>query len=96
MPIYEYVCESCHAQFEVLQGLHDPELQECRQCHQPTVTRLVSSAGFRLKGGGWYETDFKKQGDRKKNLVGQDKESISHTPEPVGDKGTNSTSQSTA
>ncbi len=69
MPIYEYACAECGYQFEVFQGIRDPALVICEKCEKPSLSKLVSAAGFRLKGGGWYETDFKKAGDKKKNLV---------------------------
>lgn len=67
MPIYEYRCESCSHQLEKLQKISDEKLVDCPQCEQPTLKRLVSAAAFRLKGSGWYETDFKK--DNKRNLA---------------------------
>lgn len=66
MPIYEYRCASCGHEMEKLQRLSDPDLTDCPDCGEAALTRLVSAAGFRLKGSGWYETDFKKDG--KKNL----------------------------
>lgn len=80
MPIYEYACMSCGAKYEVFQGIHDLPLIDCQQCCQPTLQKLISATGFRLKGGGWYETDFKKDTDKKKNLV--DAGSPSPTPVP--------------
>ncbi len=59
MPIYEYECTSCHHQFEVLQKISDVPEKKCPQCSKNTATRLVSAAGFQLKGTGWYATDFK-------------------------------------
>lgn len=59
MPIYEYHCEHCDHHSEILQGINDAALMHCEQCQQDTLKRLVSASGFRLKGGGWYETDFK-------------------------------------
>ena len=67
MPIYEYRCESCGHELEKMQKLAEAPLTDCPSCGQPALKKLISAAGFRLKGGGWYETDFK-QGDRKKNL----------------------------
>ena len=66
MPIYEYQCKSCGFDLEKLQRINDDPLVDCPQCGKPELVRLVSAAGFRLKGAGWYETDFKKSG--KKNL----------------------------
>lgn len=68
MPIYEYRCSDCSHQIEKLQKISDPPLTECPACGKPSLTKLVSAAAFRLKGGGWYETDFKKDG--KRNLAG--------------------------
>ncbi|MBP6103806.1 MAG: zinc ribbon domain-containing protein [Gammaproteobacteria bacterium] len=70
MPIYEYCCEHCHHQKEALQGINDPPLLHCEQCQHDSLKRLLSASGFRLKGGGWYETDFKTAADKQKNLVG--------------------------
>ena len=59
MPIYEYACKACGHKLEVLQKISDPWLSDCPKCQHATLKRLVSAAGFRLKGTGWYETDFK-------------------------------------
>ena len=67
MPIYEYQCADCAHQLETIQKINDPPLTECPQCGKPSLRKLISAAGFRLKGGGWYETDFKSGG--KKNVV---------------------------
>ena len=68
MPIYEYQCRSCGHEFEVLQKISDPKLTDCPECHQASLQKKMSAVAFRLKGGGWYETDFK-TGD-KKNVAG--------------------------
>lgn len=68
MPIYEYQCQACGHQHEALQKMSDPVLTVCPACTQPELMKKISAAGFRLKGGGWYETDFK-SGD-KKNVAG--------------------------
>ena len=68
MPIYEYLCEACGHQQESLQKISDKPLTDCEACQQPTLKKLISAAGFRLSGGGWYETDFKSS--KKKNLTG--------------------------
>lgn len=68
MPIYEYVCQSCGGELEQLQRLSDTPLTECPACAQPALVKRISAAGFRLKGGGWYETDFKNA--NKRNLAG--------------------------
>lgn len=67
MPIYEYRCQSCEHELEALQKLSDPELCECPSCGQPELKKLISAVGFRLKGSGWYETDFKR--GNQKNLA---------------------------
>jgi len=59
MPIYEYRCESCGHELEALQKMNDAPLSDCPACHKAGLRKLVSAAGFRLKGSGWYETDFK-------------------------------------
>jgi len=59
MPIYEYQCEQCHHTFDTLQKVSDQPLVKCPECEQDTLKKLISPAGFRLKGTGWYETDFK-------------------------------------
>jgi len=69
MPIYEYRCQSCGHELEKLQKLSDAPLVDCPACGEPALNKLISAAGFRLKGGGWYETDFKKDG--KRNLAGE-------------------------
>jgi len=67
VPIYEYRCESCEHRLEKLQKMSEGDLVDCPECKRPTLKRLVSAAAFRLKGGGWYETDFKQ--DNKRNLA---------------------------
>lgn len=67
MPIYEYQCSACKHKFDALQKLADEPLRDCPACTAPALDKLVSAAGFRLSGGGWYETDFKSSGQ--KNLA---------------------------
>ncbi len=74
MPIYEYQCKACGHELEAIQKISEEPLKFCPECGQPELSKLVSAAGFRLKGGGWYETDFK-SGDKKKNLAGEQKSS---------------------
>jgi putative FmdB family regulatory protein len=69
MPIYEYRCGSCSHELEALQKISDSPLRKCPECGKLTLRRLISAPVFRLKGGGWYETDFKGDGDKKRNLV---------------------------
>ena len=59
MPIYEYRCECCEQTLEALQRMSDEPLKLCPSCGKETLSKMVSAASFRLKGGGWYETDFK-------------------------------------
>ncbi len=75
MPFYEYQCTACGTQVEVLQKITDEPLRTCGACGKDKLTKLVSAPVFRLKGGGWYETDFKSDQDRKRNLVESDRES---------------------
>ena len=75
MPIYEYACESCGHQFDALQKMSDDPLEDCPDCGESSLKKLLSAPNFRLKGGGWYETDFKK--DNKRNLAGEGKEDSS-------------------
>jgi putative FmdB family regulatory protein len=68
MPLYEYVCKACGNEHEALQKLSADPLKDCPKCQQPELEKRISAAGFRLKGTGWYETDFKS--GAKKNVVG--------------------------
>ncbi|MCZ6870277.1 MAG: zinc ribbon domain-containing protein [Gammaproteobacteria bacterium] len=67
MPIYEYQCESCAHQFETMQKLSEAVLTDCPECGESALKKLVSRVSFRLKGSGWYETDFKS--DNKRNVA---------------------------
>lgn len=69
MPIYGYVCENCEHTLDALQKMSDDPLVECPDCGQPRLKRQLSAPRFRLKGQGWYETDFKKGNQR--NLHGE-------------------------
>ena len=71
MPIYEYQCQSCGHEMEALQKMSDAPLTDCPVCKEAALQKKISAAGFRLKGGGWYETDFKS--GSKKNLAGDKK-----------------------
>ncbi len=68
MPIYVYQCNACGERMDKLQKISDPVLVDCPLCGQPALQKMVTAAGFRLKGSGWYETDFKTEG--KRNLAG--------------------------
>ena len=80
VPIYEYRCKSCGHEMEAFQRLSDDPLKECPSCGDLELSKLISAAGFRLKGGGWYETDFKGANDKKKNLAGGDSAPKSDAP----------------
>jgi putative FmdB family regulatory protein len=69
MPIYGFECESCGHQFDRLQKLSDTDPTVCPECGKETLRRQLTAPQFRLAGGGWYETDFKKDGDKKRNLA---------------------------
>lgn len=69
MPIYAFQCEACGHAFDRLQKLSDPDPARCPVCGQGPVRRQVTAPSFRLAGSGWYETDFKKDGDKKRNLA---------------------------
>jgi putative FmdB family regulatory protein len=64
MPIYEYRCGACGKEHEVLQKVSEPPLTECPACGKPKLQKLLSAAGFQLKGSGWYATDFKGGGKK--------------------------------
>ena len=68
MPIYEYQCTECDHKLEALQKMSDDPLVKCPVCEKDALKKLISAVAFRLKGSGWYETDFKK--GQKKNLAG--------------------------
>ena len=69
MPIYEYRCSACGHDLEALQKMTDAPLRKCPECGKSQLKRLVSAPQFRLKGSGWYETDFKNKSEAKRNLV---------------------------
>ncbi|MFQ6022463.1 MAG: FmdB family zinc ribbon protein [Acidiferrobacterales bacterium] len=71
MPIYEYRCEVCGHEMEAIQKFRDRALKDCPACGKPELKKLVSAAGFQLKGTGWYVTDFK-DSDKKKAKAGSD------------------------
>lgn len=93
MPIYAYACKSCEHQLEALQKISEAPLVECPECGEPALKRLLSAPRFRLKGSGWYETDFKK--DNQRNLAAsdsekpktEDKPADKAGDKPAGDKG---------
>jgi putative FmdB family regulatory protein len=74
MPFYEYECQSCKFYTEVMQKISDPPLVKCPSCGKRTLQKLVSAPVFRLKGSGWYETDFKSEKEQKRNLAAEREE----------------------
>jgi putative FmdB family regulatory protein len=85
MPFYEYECTNCKFYVEALQKISDPPLEQCPSCKKKTLKKLVSAPVFRLKGGGWYETDFKSDQETKRNLAKDEApaESKSEDPKPA-------------
>lgn len=82
MPIYEYTCTACEHAFDELQKVSEAALVHCPRCGEPSLRKLLSAPKFRLKGGGWYETDFKT--GNKRNLHGEpEKDSKSKESEPT-------------
>jgi putative FmdB family regulatory protein len=79
MPIYEFQCQAGGHRFDRLQKMSDPDPTTCPNCGEPRVGRMLSAPQFRLAGSGWYETDFKKEGDKKRNLA----EGSSGAPAPA-------------
>ncbi|MDB2647356.1 zinc ribbon domain-containing protein [Pseudomonadales bacterium] len=75
MPIYEYRCADCDHQLEVVQKLSEEPIVSCPECKKDSLKKIISAAGFRLKGDGWYETDFKS--GKKKNVAGSESSSSS-------------------
>ena len=67
MPIYEYVCKACGHEAEIMHKISDPAPRKCPECGKPKLAKQMSATGFRLGGGGWYETDFKS--GNKKNVA---------------------------
>lgn len=84
MPIYEYVCQACGHETEILHGISEAPPKKCPACGKPKLSKMVSAAAFRLKGGGWYETDFKS--GNKKNLVGDAEPTESKSESPASSK----------
>ncbi len=85
MPFYEYQCSSCNHHLEVLQKLSDAPLRKCPECGKQQLKRLISAPVFRLKGSGWYETDFKSDNEQKRNIAGKEEVAESKPEEPKAD-----------
>jgi putative FmdB family regulatory protein len=75
MPIYEYRCGACGFQKEFLQRLSDSPLKDCPECGKPAFAKMVTAAGFQLKGSGWYATDFKNKGSGNQSKTDDSKDS---------------------
>ena len=87
MPFYEYECSNCKFYVEALQKISDPPMRKCPSCKKQTLKRLVSAPVFRLKGGGWYETDFKSDQEGKRNLAaGEETPEAAATDKAADDK----------
>ena len=101
MPIYEYECMACGHTLDALQKLSDEPLQDCPACGKPALRKRVSAPRFRLKGGGWYETDFKKENRRNIAETGEAKSSSepgkdsASKAEPAADKAVSTTNPDT-
>jgi putative FmdB family regulatory protein len=96
MPFYEYECRSCKFYTEVMQRISDPPLVKCPSCGKRTMQKLVSAPVFRLKGSGWYETDFKSDKEGKRNLAVEREEPKPAAEEPKSDTKTPATAESAA
>lgn len=92
MPFYEYQCTKCGHEEEVLQKISDKPLKKCPVCGKPAMQKKVSAAAFRLKGGGWYETDFKS--GNKRNIAGDAKGEKKTSSKPADKKPSGSTTKS--
>ncbi|HEX4970726.1 MAG TPA: zinc ribbon domain-containing protein [Steroidobacteraceae bacterium] len=87
MPIYEYECSNCKFYVEALQKISEAPLKQCPSCKKQTLKRLVSAPVFRLKGGGWYETDFKSDQEGQRNLAkGEEPEAEAKPADDKADK----------
>ena len=95
MPIYEYRCTDCGNELEAMQKMSDNPLTDCPACSKPALKKKISAVGFRLKGGGWYETDFK-TGDKKKNLANKDDKPAKESEKSESAKKTDSSAKDDA
>ncbi len=85
MPIYAFQCAECGHSFDRLQKMSDPDPEACPSCGAQQVKRQVTAPSFRLSGSGWYETDFKKDGDKKRNLTEGSEGTGKSESKPAGD-----------
>ncbi len=81
MPIYEYACTACGHTLEKLQKMSDTPLKDCPECGDASLEKQISAAGFRLSGGGWYETDFKSNNQKNLSQNSKDKKATSSSSE---------------
>ena len=98
MPIYEYQCDSCEHKLEIIQKISDEPMKFCPECGRETLRKLISPVSFRLKGTGWYETDFKNKKPAAADPAGKSKETETgkkESAEKTGTKDSSSTSGST-
>jgi len=86
MPFYEYECKQCGHQLEAMQKVNDAPLKKCPECGKSALQRLMSAPVFRLKGSGWYETDFKSDDEGKRNLADKPDADKPADPKPADDK----------
>lgn len=86
MPIYEYQCVNCGHEAEFIQKMSDDPITLCKNCDTDGLNKLISAPNFRLKGSGWYETDFKSDKEKKKNLIDKDEKKPSNKSEASSPK----------
>ncbi len=91
MPIYEYRCDACGHELDALQKISDAPLTDCPDCDTSALRRLISKPSFRLKGSGWYETDFKSEKEKKRNLAAEKDEKSKSADKPAEKKDAKST-----
>ncbi|WP_454780801.1 FmdB family zinc ribbon protein [Legionella sp. WA2022007384] len=77
MPIYEYQCTNCNHHFDLMQKISDEPVKQCPVCYKDTVIKLISAAGFQLKGTGWYATDFKNKSSKPQETTTKNDDSAS-------------------
>lgn len=95
MPIYEYECTSCHHHFDLIQKINDEPVKICPECSKNSVVKLVSAAGFQLKGSGWYATDFKDKGNSSSVSKDKKKSSAESAIKDTSTKETTTSAEST-
>ena len=88
MPIYEYQCATCHHATDLIQKVNDPDTTTCPACGKESLVRLVSAAGFQLKGTGWYATDFKTDKNKKASAATSSTPATVETAKPIASEST--------